>query len=170
MDAIISKINKRKRRTHEKADERSAGRRSGGSRGVFAGGSGRPPAGARLYGGERETHRPGAAGGAHRSARLRLWGGPAGAAGCGGGAVTRPGTAVRRHRGRRAPDAGGAGAGHGGGPGGGMAHLLCHRQSRVLDGAGGRGEGPAGGTGRGGAGGGLCDGNGGGTDGAALRH
>ena len=29
----------------------------------------------RAYGGERETHRPGAAGGAHRSARLRLWGG-----------------------------------------------------------------------------------------------
>ena len=48
--------------------------------------------------------------------------------------------------------------------------LICHRQSRVLDGAGGRGEGPAGGTGRGCAGGGLCDGNGGGTDGAALRH
>lgn len=34
MDVIISKINKRKRRTHEKTDERSAGRRSGGS-GVF---------------------------------------------------------------------------------------------------------------------------------------
>ena len=35
MDVIISKINKRKRRTHEKADERSAGRRSWRQSGVF---------------------------------------------------------------------------------------------------------------------------------------